>query len=124
MFSLKGFIIGAIVSIIYLISEYLDSKYQDKEWHLIEQQKDNSLKELKEFERLYQKYKGDFKVWKQYCDNAKNSVILFIKKQANFDIVPLEYQNNVYNMAWERGHSSGYYGVYQELCELVELFNI
>lgn len=58
MFSLKGFIIGAIVSIIYLISEYLDSKYQDKEWHLIEQQKDNSLKELKEFEFLFKKQVG------------------------------------------------------------------
>ena len=55
MFSLKGFIIGAIVSIIYLISEYLDSKHQFEDWYLIGQQKNNSIKELKEFERLYQR---------------------------------------------------------------------
>lgn len=84
----------------------------------------NYNNELREFEELYKKYQEDFETWKQYRDYTINLIVLFIKKQAYFDIVPLEYQNKVYNMAWERGHSSGYYGVYQELCELVELFNI
>ncbi len=58
MFSLKGFIVGAIISIIYLISEYLDSKHQFEDWYLIGQQKNNSIKELKEFEFLFKKQVG------------------------------------------------------------------
>ena len=84
----------------------------------------NYSNKLQEFEELDQKYQEDFEAWEQYRDSTINLIELFIKKQADFNIVPLQSQNKVYNMAWERGHSSGYYGVYQELCELVELFNI
>jgi hypothetical protein len=50
-------------------------------------------------------------------------VIEYIKLQSGlYDYVPVDKQNKVYSLAYERGHSEGYYGVYQQLDELVDLF--
>jgi len=38
-------------------------------------------------------------------------------------LVPEDRQRKVWNLAWEKGHSNGYYEVYLELCQLVELFD-
>ena len=47
----------------------------------------------------------------------------FIKKSARLDLVPVQYQNKLYQYAYREGHSSGYYEVYQILSEIInEIF--
>ena len=49
-------------------------------------------------------------------------ILAFIKKESGLNDIPEQYQNKVFSKAWSDGHSSGYYEVYQQLCELVEIF--
>jgi len=47
----------------------------------------------------------------------------FIKHESDFEnIVPKKYQKGIYSYAWDKGHSSGYSEVYNELCNLVSIF--
>lgn len=47
----------------------------------------------------------------------------FISEESGLNTIPEQYRNNVFSKAWSDGHSGGYYEVYRELCELVEIFN-
>ena len=62
--------------------------------------------------------------WKKANDQIDAVIEDFIKEVANFSIVPVEYQANIFHKAWGRGHSSGYFGIYQALSDLIEIFNI
>jgi len=76
---------------------------------------------------LYEKEMEEYKVQEKECNihNLKvDSLILdFIKNEAGLNNIPEQYWNKVFSKAWSDGHSSGYYEVYQKLCELVEIFN-
>jgi len=57
-------------------------------------------------------------------ENDINDVIIeYIKSESGLGKVPEQYRDKLYRIAYERGHSSGFYEVYQELCELVDIFN-
>lgn len=47
-----------------------------------------------------------------------------IKQESGLNALPIsdKQKSKVYSKAWDAGHSSGYYEVYIELIELVELF--
>ena len=46
-----------------------------------------------------------------------------IKSESGLDsIVPVLYRDKIWSIAWNAGHSDGYYEVYQWLCKLVEIF--
>jgi Zn-dependent oligopeptidase len=47
----------------------------------------------------------------------------YIKDESGLNNIPEQYQEKVFNKAWSDGHSDGYYSVYQELCNLVDIFN-
>ena len=49
-------------------------------------------------------------------------ILAFIKSESGLNDIPEQYQNKVFSKAWSDGHSSGYYEAYQQLCELVEIF--
>ncbi len=49
-----------------------------------------------------------------------STIIEFIKEQAGISIVPEQYRENLWNKAWEDGHSGGFYEVY--LSSLIEIF--
>jgi len=49
-------------------------------------------------------------------------ILAFIKSESGLNDIPKQYQSKVFSKAWSDGHGSGYYGVYQQLCELVEIF--
>ena len=80
-------------------------------------------KSLKEYEIDYSKYQESYK------EVMKNNAIVngvieeFIKDAAGlFDYVPEQYIDKVYAKAYEMGHSSGYYEVYIQLEDLVDIF--
>lgn len=49
--------------------------------------------------------------------------IEFVKLASDFYSIPKRYQEKVWMKAWEDGHSSGLYSVFQELEELVDIFS-
>ena len=71
-----------------------------------------------------EEYKVKLIAWKKNYDQINAVIEDFIKEVANFSIVPVEFQSNVFRKAWERGHSSGYFGIYQALDDLVDIFNL
>lgn len=71
-----------------------------------------------------EEYKVKLIAWKKNYDQINAVIEDFIKEVANFSIIPVEFQSNVFHKAWERGHSSGYFGIYQALTDLVEIFNL
>lgn len=46
----------------------------------------------------------------------------YIKQVAMIDKVPEQYQDKVWQHAYETGHSGGYYQVYLNLCNLINIF--
>lgn len=76
---------------------------------------------------LYEKDMEEYKIQEKECrihnQNVHELIEMLIKSQADFNSIPSQYQEKVFSKAWSDGHSDGYYEVYQELCELVEIFN-
>lgn len=46
-----------------------------------------------------------------------------IKESAGLNSIPEQYRDKAWAKAWENGHSSGFYDVYLELCDLVDIFS-
>lgn len=78
---------------------------------------------LKTYEVELEEYRND----QAKCSifNIKVDVLIhdFVCEESGLNTIPEQYRNKVFSKAWSDGHSGGYYEVYQELCELVEIFN-
>ena len=48
---------------------------------------------------------------------------MYIREKSGLNDIPEDKRSKVYSLAWDRGHSSGYAEVYNELVSLVDLFN-
>lgn len=78
---------------------------------------------------LLEKYENDLEKYQTvYADvNAHNIMVdilieKYIKSVSGLNDIPEQYQNKLWRLAYERGHSSGYYEVYQQLVDLVDIF--
>lgn len=81
----------------------------------------NALKEYEANVAEYRKTEQEIDVIRNYIYEA---IVKFIKSESGFnDHVPVKYMDKVYNLAYENGHSNGYYSVYQELESLVKIFS-
>lgn len=52
----------------------------------------------------------------------EHEIKALITHESGLSDIPIQYRTKVWDVAWEKGHSSGYYEVYQWLCRLVEIF--
>ena len=72
---------------------------------------------------LNEKHKDDLADFKIKEENISDTIIEYIKIKSDlFDLVPVKYVDSVYSLAYQQGHSGGYYEVYQKLVELVDIF--
>lgn len=79
--------------------------------------------DLEEWEKLEEEYKSKKLVCQRVENDINDVIIEYIKSESGLGKVPEQYRDKLYRIAYERGHSSGFYEVYQELCELVDIFN-
>ena len=47
----------------------------------------------------------------------------YIIEESGLNNIPSQYRSKVLHYAYDQSHSSGYYEVYQTLCNLVDIFN-
>lgn len=55
-------------------------------------------------------------------DEYNSLIIDYIKEVSGLNNIPEQYRGKVYEKAYQNGHSSGYYEVYNSLCSLIEIF--
>jgi len=79
-------------------------------------------KDLKEYEIKYEEWEKDDNQIKEKTIEINTIVIEYIKEAAGFESIPNKSKDKVWSKAWVDGHSAGFYKVYLELCELVDLF--
>jgi hypothetical protein len=79
--------------------------------------------QMEEYEKDMVQYDECLKIYRKECSDIAFIIEQLIKDEACLESVPEKSRDKVYSKAWSDGHSSGFYQVYQELVELVDLFN-
>ena len=79
-------------------------------------------KKLEQYEKALVTHKEERRIYGEKTLEINATIEVLIKVQAGLEKVPEKSRSKVWSKAYQDGHSSGYYQVYQELCELVELF--
>ena len=75
------------------------------------------------FEAEFAEFETDREIYYQRKGEIEHMVGDLIKSESGLDsIVPVLYRDKIWSIAWDAGHSDGYYEVYQWLCKLVEIF--
>ena len=79
--------------------------------------------EVEKWEKEIELYKISRKAAQEH-DNLLNQMLEeYIKEEAGLNkYVPEKYRQKMWQCAWNHGHSCGYYEVYLELCNLVDIF--
>lgn len=77
---------------------------------------------LSEYEKVMEVYHKEKEQYKEACNVINNAIVEYIKQSSGLYNIPEKYQSKVYSLAYENGHSDGYYSVYYKLCDLVDIF--
>lgn len=85
---------------------------QAKEFSIALEKYENSIVE---YDKLVSLYREENK-------RLNDLIFEFISEESGLNTIPEKSRSKVFSKAYEDGHSSGYYSVYQELVELVDLF--
>jgi len=75
---------------------------------------------------IYEKEMAEFEVKKIELNKKKaeieHEIKALITHESGLSDIPMQYRTKVWTVAWDAGHSDGYYEVYQWLCRFVEIF--
>ena len=81
------------------------------------------LADFTEYESLMTNLSNKQKIYNKHVNEINDIINEFIKIESGLNEIPEQYQDKVYNKAYEDCHGNGMYSVYLELCSLVEIFN-
>lgn len=77
---------------------------------------------LENYENSIVEYNKLVSLYREEDKRLSDLIIEFISEESRLNTIPEKSRSKVFSKAYQDGHSSGYYSVYQELVELVELF--
>lgn len=77
---------------------------------------------LTEYGKNMEVYHKEKEEYKKATNIINSAIIEYIKQSSGLYTIPEQYQSKVYNLAYENGHSDGYYSVYYKLCDLIDIF--
>lgn len=77
---------------------------------------------FKEYEEKTKTYKTDLESYNTKVREINKVIEEYIKEEAGLNDIPEKSRAKVFAKAWQDRHGSGYYEVYLELEELVDLF--
>jgi len=120
-------------SSVYEVEAYASEKrmpYPDYVPKPIKLPKSHSAKEALEYAQKlaeYEELKKEHDI-KEREASIYNSIIdavivEWMKENSGLNDIPEQYRSKVYSLAYERGHSSGYYEVMNNLLDLVHIFD-
>ena len=96
------------------------SMYQD-EWSVLQP----ALDYARTFEPDYTAYMKDPELkplYRTHLHEHEAVVMSFLSEIAGVNTIPVQYQTKVCQMAWDRGHANGFSEIYNEMCDLVSIF--
>lgn len=68
-------------------------------------------------------YKEKLKESNEYNEVIDNIITDYICMEAGLQDIPEQYRSKVWNKAYQDGHSEGHIGIYDNLVELIDIFN-
>jgi len=78
--------------------------------------------ELKQYEILKKENDKQKEIYNLEQQRLNSLIEEFIKDQSGLNNIPEKYRDKVYNYAYSKSHSNGYYEVYLTLGDLVDIF--
>lgn len=78
--------------------------------------------QFKEYEKNDAAYQELFKAYREKQNEIHALLSDYIKELSGLNTIPEQYQEKVYALAWQEGHSIGYSEVYNYLLQLVNIF--
>lgn len=79
--------------------------------------------DLENYNSLSENYKKEYDIVREFNQSLNNLKEDFIKDYSGLnDVVPQIYRDKVWNLAYQLGHSNGYYETYLKLSQLIEIF--
>ena len=75
-----------------------------------------------EFEKKFAELEVERSDYYKRKSEIEAQVVELIKNESGFYSIPEQYQNKVWNFAWEEAHGNGYYEVYNFLERMVDIF--
>lgn len=78
---------------------------------------------LIEYEKQKEINDKEIKEIRLYNDNLDSIFEEYIKDMAGLNTIPEQYKSKVYSLAYSNGHSGGYVKIYNELLNLIEIFD-
>jgi hypothetical protein len=78
---------------------------------------------LEQYEKEMEEYKVQDNMCKIHNLKVDTLILDFIKNEAGLNSIPEQYRNKVFSKAWSDGHSDGYYEVFMQLSELINIFD-
>jgi hypothetical protein len=106
----------------------LQASYKPKEPRM---PKNNHPESFLAYAEALERYQANLETWETYKAEAEahNTLIYsicegLVREDSGLDTLKVsdKQKEKIWRKAWEQGHSNGYYEVYQELVDLVELF--
>lgn len=79
--------------------------------------------ELESYESAIADWQARRDKFSSNLSEAENLLMFFIESESGVNDLTPEQASKVKEMAWDKGHSYGYYSYAQELDELMDLFN-
>ena len=79
--------------------------------------------ELEKFNELMVTFRQEKDEYHKKVNEINAELEKYIKEMAGMNSVPEKYHAKLWSKAWEDGHANGYTEVYNELCELVDIFS-
>jgi hypothetical protein len=83
---------------------------------------ENYVQKTNEYNISLEEYHKETKEYNRISKIINESLEYFLADITGLNNIPDEYQTKVWSLAWQKGHSEGWYSVYGHLEELVDLF--
>lgn len=77
---------------------------------------------LEKYDAAMVEYNTNRDIISKHNHEVDNLIENYIKAAAGLNDIPEQYRNKVWTLAYDRGHGSGYYVVFLQLLELVDIF--
>ena len=78
--------------------------------------------DLEQYEGEMITYREEKEKYNEHSNKIDSVLTEYVKEISGLNMLPEKYKAKVYSLAWSNGHSEGFYGIYNQLRDLVDIF--